>query len=71
MVEIAYFTWNVNVKCRIWSLHAHLGGGVASVGVISIGCRSPYMGQHFRCRKHTGGRHSPEAAIVKRVKLWL
>ena len=56
--------WNMTIACALrW--------GVASVGVYSTGCGSPYMVKHFRCREYTGGRRSFEAAILRKAGLWL
>ena len=64
-----YSVWNdccecVNIACALrW--------GVASVGIFSTRLGSPYMGKYFGCKKYTSGWCSCEAAIVKKVRLWL
>ena len=45
--------------------------GVASVGSFSTRRGSPYKGKYFKCGTNTGGRRSFEAAIVKKVDMWL
>ena len=84
MVELHLISWNVGFHsrigmfylecdCEVWSMiiAVALRWGVASVGVISTGCSSPYTEQPFRCKKYTSGRHSSEAAIVKKARLYL
>ena len=71
IVEIACFTWNVNVSLLNMTIACALRWGVASVGRFSTRRGSPYMGKHFRCREYTGGRRSFEATIVKKAGLWL
>ena len=45
--------------------------GVASVGVYSIEIAHPVVGPPFKYKECTGKRCSLEAAIVKKVGLWL
>ena len=67
-LELSYsYVWNVDVSVSI----ACAMQIVAFVGVIFTGRGSPYMAQHFRCMKYTGGRRSFEAATMKKSDLWL
>ena len=36
-----------------------------------LGFALPIVGPHFRCRTVTSGRHSLEAEIEKKARLWL
>ena len=45
--------------------------GVAYVGRFSTGRGSPYKGKYFKCGTDTGEPRSFEAAIVKKVDMWL
>ena len=56
--------WNMTIVCA-------LRGRVASIGNFSIGHDSPYKGKYFKCGTDTDGRHSFEAAIMKKVDMWL
>ena len=73
IVEIACFTWNVNVNVSLWNMTiaCALRWGVASVGHFSTRRSSPYMRKHFRRRRYTSERHSFEATIVKKANMWL
>ena len=55
---------NMTIACALmWE--------VTFVGVYSTGRGSPFMGKTFQVQEYTGGRHSLEAAIVKKARLWL
>ena len=56
--------WNMTIACVFrW--------GVVSVESFSTRRGSPYKGKYFKCRTDTSGWSSFEAAIVKKVDMWL
>ena len=60
MIELHVLIGMVDVNASV-SIACALKWGVASIGVISIGRGSPYMGKYFRRGTDTGGRLSFEA----------
>ena len=70
MIELHVLIGMVDVNASV-SIACALRWGVASVGVTSTGCGSPYMGKYFRCETNTGGRRSFETVIMKKANMWL
>ena len=70
MMELHVLIGMVNVNASV-SIACALRWGVASIGVISTGCDSPYMGKYFRCGTDISGRRSFDAVIVKKANMWL
>ena len=68
MIELHVLIGMVVVNASV-SIACALRWGVASVGVISTGRGSPYMGKYFRCGTDIGGRCSFEAVIVKKADM--
>ena len=70
MIELHVLIGMVDMNVSV-SIACALRWGVASVGVISNGRGSPYIGKYFRCETDISGQRSFKAVIVKKVDMWL